>query len=212
MGGMSNERREEAAACAVHAVGIALALVGTVVLVVLAAASGDVWRIVSCSVYGVTLILLYVASTLYHGVQQPGMKRWFRILDHSSIYLLIAGTYTPFTLVTLRGPWGWSLFGVTWGLAIGGLALKLTAFDRFRRLSTLLYLLMGWLVVIAIKPILALLAARSIALLVTGGILYTLGVFFYASGPRLRYSHAVWHVFVLSASICHYLAVVSSIA
>lgn len=205
---MHRTLREEIANSLTHGLGIALAVVGLVLIVIFVAGSHDVWRIVSCSIYGVTLVMLYSASTLYHSFRNPRVKRWFRILDHACIYLLIAGTYTPFTLVTLRGPWGWSLFGVVWGLALCGLVFKLLFIDRFPIVSVTVYLLMGWMAVVAIKPMVDRLPATGLLWLVAGGLLYTIGVIFYANGNRIRYGHAIWHVFVLGGSICHYIAVI----
>jgi hemolysin III len=185
---------------------LALSVAGLAVLVTLAALKGTAWHIVGCSVYGATLVLLYTASTLYHSVRSPRLKRFFRIIDHASIYLLIAGTYTPFTLVNLRGGWGWTLFGLVWGLAALGILFKVFFVGRFSIASTAVYLLMGWLVVIAIKPLLTLVPSGGILWLLVGGLAYTAGVVFFAWG-KLPYNHAVWHVFVLTGSICHYFAV-----
>lgn len=203
--------REEIANSLTHAFGIVLAVAGLALLIFYSAGSRDVWRIVSCSIYGTSLILLYTASTLYHSFQSPRLKRWFRILDHACIYLLIAGTYTPFTLVTLRGPWGWSLFAVIWLLAMCGLIFKLLYVDRFPVVSLTVYLLMGWLAVIAIKPIVTHIPSVGLIWLIAGGLLYTVGVVFYVSEKRIRYSHAIWHVFVLGGSICHFIAVMTCI-
>ena len=197
---------EEFANCVTHGVGLALSLAGLVVLVVLAAIRGTAWHIVTCSVYGATLVLLYTASTLYHGARTPRARHVLRILDHGAIYLLIAGTYTPFTLVNLRGGLGWTLFGLVWGLALAGILFKVFFVDRFPISSTLVYLSMGWLVVIAWKPVLALVPGGGIVWLLAGGIAYTVGVLFFAA-PRLRFHHAIWHVCVLAGSICHYVAV-----
>ena len=207
---MSNERQlsyaEEFANSVTHGLGLALSVAGLVVLVVLAALRGTAWHVVSCAVYGATLVLLYTASTLYHSVQTPRAKRVLRILDHGAIYLLIAGTYTPFTLVNLRGGLGWTLFGLVWGLAAAGVLFKIFHVDRFPIVSTLVYLSMGWLVVIAWKPVMALIPGGGIAWLIAGGVAYTAGVLFFAL-ERLKYNHAIWHLFVLAGSICHYMAV-----
>ncbi len=199
-------RREELINSITHGAGLALSIAGLAVLVTLAALKGTAWHIVSCSVYGATLVLLYTASTLYHSVRSPRLKRFFRILDHASIYLLIAGTYTPFMLVNLRGGWGWTLFGLVWGLAAVGILFKIFFVDRFAIASTVVYLLMGWLVVIAIKPLLMLVPGGGILWLLAGGLAYTLGVVFFA-WEKMPYNHAVWHVFVLTGSVCHYFAV-----
>jgi len=198
--------KEEIANTITHGIGLALSIVGLAVLVVLAASRGSAWQIVSCSVYSVTLVFLYTASTLYHSVRSPRLKRILRVVDHSSIYLLIAGTYTPFTLVILRGGWGWTLFGLVWGLSLLGILFKVFFVDHFKIVSTTVYLVMGWLVVIALKPLLALVPSGGILWLLAGGVLYTIGVGFYA-WRKLSYNHAIWHVLVLAGSICHYFAV-----
>ncbi len=203
--------KEEVANSVTHGFGLALSLAGLVLLIVVAALHGSVLSIVSCSVYGATLVGLYAASTLYHSVQSPQSKRVLKIVDHSFIYLLIAGTYTPFTLVMLRGGWGWALFGIVWGLALCGIALKLWFVDRFVVVSTLCYLAMGWLVVVALKPILTTVPTPALWWLLGGGLAYSAGVVFFAL-PNLRYSHAVWHAFVLAGSAFHYVAILRYVA
>jgi hemolysin III len=198
--------REEIAHSAIHGLGVALSVAGLIALVLTARRTGDTWDLVASAVYGVTLVLLYLTSTLYHSIPHPPAKRILRILDHSAIYLLIAGTYTPFTLVLLRGAWGWTLFGLVWGLAILGITLKVVAMGRFRRLSLVLYIGMGWLVLIALKPLTAALAHGGMVLLVLGGLAYTSGVLFYV-WRRLPYHHAVWHAFVLAGSVLHFFAI-----
>jgi len=198
---------EEVAHSVTHGVGLLAAVAGLVVLVILAAATRDPWRITSCAIYASTLVLLYGASTLYHALSATRARHIFRVLDHSAIFLLIAGTYTPFALVSLRGPWGWTLLAIVWGLAVLGIAAKLVFGTRWPVISTALYLLMGWTVVIAVKPLVAHVPPGGIAWLVAGGLAYTGGVAFYA-WTRLRYSHAIWHLFVLAGSVCHYIAVV----
>ncbi len=189
-----------------HLIGACLALVGLVVLVVLSSRLGDPWKIVSFSIYGVTLVVLYVFSTLYHSVSGTS-KKVFQKIDHSAIYLLIAGTYTPFALVTLRGVWGWSLFGVIWGLALFGIVQD-NLFTQGRRiLSVVIYLLMGWLAIVVIRPLANALPGAGLVWLITGGLSYSIGVVFYALDKRLRYGHEIFHVFVLAGSACHYLAV-----
>jgi len=197
---------EEIANAVSHGIGLALAIVGLVGLLLAAARQGDTWAIVASAVYGTTLVLLYAASTLYHAIQHAGAKRVLRVLDHSSIYLLIAGTYTPFTLGPLRGPWGWALFGIVWTAAVGGVVFKCLALGRAPVVSVLLYVAMGWCVVFAFGPLVRALAPGGLALLLAGGAAYTLGVVFFA-WERLRYGHFVWHLFVLVGSACHYLAV-----
>ncbi len=193
-----------------HGIGLFLSLTGFVILLILAVTHGSAWHIVSCAVYGATLVCLYSASTLYHGIPSPRLKRAFKIFDHSAIYLLIAGTYTPFLLVNLRGGWGWSLFGVVWGLALAGILLKFWFVDHFQILSTTVYLLMGWLAVIAVRPLLVRVPTAGLLWLLAGGLFYTLGVVFYA-WKRIPYNHVIWHVFVMAGSTCHYFAVLYSV-
>jgi len=196
---------EEIANSITHGVGALLAMGGVAVLVTLAARRGTAWHVVACSVFGVTLVLLYLASTLYHAIPAPRAKRVFQALDHGGILFLIAGTYTPFTLVTLRGPWGWTLFGIVWGLAVLGILLDLFQPQR-RVLAVALYLVMGWAVVVALRPLVGAMATGGIVLLVLGGLSYTAGVGFYA-WRRLPYHHALWHGFVLLGSAAHFFAV-----
>lgn len=196
---------EEVANSITHGVGALLAIGGVAVLVTMAAIRGTAWHVVGCSVFGASLVLLYLASTLYHAIPAPRARRVLRAVDHAGILFLIAGTYTPFTLVTLRGPWGWTLFGIVWGLAAVGVALELLAPHR-KVIAVVLYLVMGWTVVVAFRPLLAGLAANGVRLLVAGGVAYTLGVVFYA-WRRLPYHHALWHGFVLLGSTAHFFAV-----
>ena len=189
-----------------HLAGTALAL-----LVVTAARQGDAWKIASFSLYGATLFLLYGFSTLYHSLLGRA-KAIFRRLDHLAIYLLIAGTYTPFALVTLRGGWGWSLFGVVWGLAIAGMMLEYLPRKGPRILPVVIYLLMGWLALIALRPLTQALAPAGLAWLLAGGLFYTVGVLFYALDARLPYAHGVWHLFVLAGSVSQYLAILFYVA
>lgn len=198
--------REEIANTLTHGLGVVLAIVGFCVLVTVAARQGDVWRVVCFTIYGATLVLLYLTSTLYHHLRHPIRKRWLRVLDHASIYLLIAGTYTPFMLINMRGPWGWTIFGVVWGLALIGVVMKLFYTGRLRIVSMLLYLGMGWLIVVALKPMVEAIPAGGIAWLLAGGLAYTGGVFFYL-WRDLPYHHAIWHLFVLGGSILHFCAV-----
>jgi hemolysin III len=197
---------EEIAHSLLHGLGVVLSIAGLTVLVTFASLRGDVRAVVGCSIYGATLILLYVASTLYHSIPIPRAKRVLRVLDHAAIYLLIAGTYTPISLVSLRGAWGWSLLASIWGLALLGVASELATPALARRLSLGLYLAMGWLVVIAARPLARSVAPAGIALLVLGGGAYTLGVAFYA-WRRLPFNHAVWHACVLAGSVLHFFAV-----
>jgi hemolysin III len=205
-------RGEEVANSLTHGVGAILAVAGLVVLALSASRGGTARTVVACMVFGATLVLLYSASTLYHSLGQgrPRAKAVLRALDHSAIFLLIAGTYTPFTLVSLRGPWGFALFGVVWGLALTGIALRLALRRRPAALFVALYLAMGWCVVVAAKPLLAAVPPGGIALLVAGGLAYSLGVVFYAW--QRPYHHAIWHAFVLAGSALHYAAVLRYVA
>jgi len=197
---------EEIANSITHGLGTLLSIGGLAVLVGFASVHGNAWHITACSIFGATLILSYVTSTLYHSIPQPAAKRVLKVLDHAAIYLLIAGTYTPFTLVSLRGPWGWTLFGIIWGLALFGVVLKTTMLGRIAGFSTLIYLAMGWIVLVAIKPMLAAVAPGGLLLLLLGGLAYSGGVLFYA-WKKLPYNHAIWHLFVLTGSLCHYFAI-----
>jgi hemolysin III len=186
-----------------HLVGSLFALAGLVLLVVMSSLQGDPWKIVSLSIYGTSLLLVYLNSTFYHAFSGK-TKKVFRTLDHLSIYLLIAGTYTPLTLVTLRGGWGWSLFGAIWGLAILGIGLELLLKKRHKVLAILIYVIMGWLVVVAIQPLWKALSPMGVISLVTGGLLYTCGVYFYVSKEKINHSHGIWHLFVLAGSVSHF--------
>ncbi len=197
---------EEIANSITHGVGIIFSIAGLGVLTAFASMFGNVWHIVSCSVFGATLILMYTASTLYHSIQTPRAKTVLRILDHSAIFLLIAGTYTPFTLVSLRGTWGWSLFGVIWGLAILGIIFQVTLLRKWVAASIILYIAMGWAVVVAVNPLLTAVSKKGLALLLAGGLCYTLGIVFYV-WRRLPYHHAVWHIFVLAGSVFHFFSI-----
>ncbi len=189
-----------------HLVGAVLAVAGSVVLVVLAAQSGDAWKIVSVSIYGATLVLLYSFSALYHSFRGRA-KVILRKLDHQGIYLLIAGSYTPFCLVTLRGPWGWSLLAVVWGLALLGGLQELRPRSEARVLSLVIYIVMGWAVVVALVPLLRALGTAGFVWVAAGGICYTSGIVFYALDTRLRHAHGVWHLFVMAGSAAHYFAI-----
>ncbi|EDY81286.1 channel protein, hemolysin III family [Verrucomicrobiia bacterium DG1235] len=189
-----------------HLVGTALAIAALSVLVLFASLQGDPWKIVSFSVYGATLVLLYLFSTLYHSFKGPA-KTLFRQFDHLAIYLLIAGTYTPFSLITLRGAWGWSIFGVVWLLAIVGILLETLFRSEKRILPVVIYICMGWLILIAFKPLFSALPTRGAILLVAGGVFYTTGVIFYAQDKKFRHFHGIWHLFVLAGSASHFLAI-----
>jgi hemolysin III len=197
---------EEIANSVSHGLGLLLAIVALPVLVVSAMRAGNVRFVIGVSVFGMTMVLLYLASTLYHSLTHEAAKQLFRIIDHTAIFLLIAGTYTPFALGVLRGPWGWSLLAIIWTLAIAGITLKMITRTRHSRISIALYVVMGWLAVVAIKPILTLVPLPGILLILAGGIAYTGGLAFFAA-HRLRYNHFIWHLFVIAGTICHFFAV-----
>ena len=197
---------EELANTLTHGLGVVASVAGGAVLVVLAALGGDAWEIVGVSVFVTSLIALFTASTVFHAVGDGALKARLKVLDHSAIDLLIAGTYTPFMIDELRGGWGWSLFGVIWGLAVVGIGLKLVFTGRFKLLSTTVYVAMGWLVLIAIGPMIRSLEPVTLGWLVAGGIAYTAGTPFYHT-QRMPYGHAVWHLFVILGSVCHAIAV-----
>ena len=197
---------EELANSLTHGFGLAMALIAAPVLIVVAVSTNDAWRIVAASIYAATLVMLYAASTLYHSVRTVEHKETWQRVDHAAIYLLIAGTYTPFTLISLRGAWGWSLFGFVWALAVAGVLLKSRFGARLPALSTWIYLAMGWAIVVALRPLSLHVAPAGLRWLALGGALYTGGVVFYV-WERIRYSHAVWHLFVLGGSMAHFAAV-----
>jgi hemolysin III len=198
---------EEIANSVTHGVGLLLSIVALPTLVIVAVRRHDAWQIVGGAIYGLTLVLLYTASTLYHALPAPRAKDVFRVLDHAAIYLLIAGTYTPFALGVLRGRWGWSLLGAVWALAAVGIVLKATRGFRWAWLSTAVYLAMGWLIVVALRPLVTQIGIDGLAWLLAGGVAYSAGVVVFA-WDRLRYGHMVWHLFVLAGSICHFVAVI----
>ena len=200
-------RGEEIANSVSHGIGLVAALVATPFLVLQAVRRGDTGFIVGASVFAATMVLLYLASTLYHALPIGKAKRVFRVIEHSAIFLLIAGTYTPFTLGVLRGAWGWTLLGLVWGLAVAGVALKTLNRMSHPIISTSLYLLMGWLILIAVNPLYARVPASGLLWLIAGGVAYTAGVAFFAADSRLRYSHFIWHLFVMAGTACHYFAV-----
>ncbi len=188
-----------------HGVGVALACVGFGILIVLSALYGDAWAVSSSIVYSFSLFALYLASTLYHACPNRRVKGVLQVLDHCSIFLLIAGTYTPYTLITLRGALGWTLFAVVWGAAIVGVVLNAIDVQKYSRVSMVCYVAMGWVVVLAIRPLMASLAWNGLALLALGGVFYTVGIVFYVI--RRSYMHSIWHLFVLAGSVCHYLSI-----
>jgi len=199
--------KEEIANVITHGLGLALSVVALVLLVVFASLQADAWKIVSFSIYGVSLIILYLASTLFHGAKNLRKKVKLNKFDHSAIYVLIAGTYTPFTLVTLRGPWGWTIFGIVWGLAIAGIIYKIYFYSaKYRAISAIIYILMGWIIVIAIKPLVNNLSTPGLICFVIGGLSYSLGVIFYL-WRKLPYSHPIFHLFVLGGSIAHFFGI-----
>jgi len=197
---------EEVASSITHGVGVLLALAAAAVLVVSAALRGTVWHVVSCAVYGATLVAMFAASTLYHSLPWPRTKAVLKVFDHSAIYLLIAGTYTPFLLGPLRGPWGWTLLGVIWGLALAGVVFKVLFAGRYKLVSTLVYIGMGWMMVAAIRPLWRSLPLGGLLWLLAGGLFYTAGTIFYL-GRRIPFNHAIWHAFVLAGSLCHFFSV-----
>ncbi|MBL7967250.1 MAG: hemolysin III family protein [Prolixibacteraceae bacterium] len=201
---------EEIVNAITHGIGALLSIAALVVLVILASTQGDIWHIVSFSIYGSTLILLYLSSTLYHSFSGPKVKNLFARFDHISIFLLIAGTYTPILLTSMRGVWGWTLFGIIWGLALTGAVIRSIYLHRFRKLMVAVYLLMGWMFVLAGKQIFQSLPSISLTFLVLGGVAYSVGVIFYM-WRKLPYSHGVWHLFVLAGSVLHFFAIYFSI-
>jgi hemolysin III len=194
-----------------HGIGVALSVAGLTLLLVLAVLYGNPAQIISFTIYGVTLIVLYLASTLYHSFQDPRVKQVFKRIDHASIYLLIAGTYTPFLVVAIQGVWGWALLVIIWGLALLGISFKTFFIHRFKKLSVLTYILMGWLCVVALNEMIANIPPGGLIWLAAGGIFYTVGVIFYVM-KNVPYTHAVWHLFVLAGSICHFFAVLLYLA
>jgi hemolysin III len=197
---------DELASSVIHGIGIVLSIAGLAVLIMHASSHGSGSDVLASAVYGISLIMLYTASTLYHSIRAESARRVLRTLDHIAIFLLIAGTYTPFTLIALRGTWGWSLFGIVWSLALLGTALELGMLKRYRRLAVLLYVAMGWVGIVAFRPLLAHLQTGGMVLLLAGGAAYTLGVPFYL-WRKLPYHHSVWHFFVLAGSVLQFLAV-----
>lgn len=194
-----------------HLVGVTAAMAGTVCLIVIAAQQGDPWKVVSFSIYGASLILLYLFSTLYHSLPHTG-KALFQKLDHLAIYFLIAGTYTPFALVTLRGPWGWLIFGLVWGLAVFGIVLEVLMSKGPRIVPVVIYLVMGWVIVIALKPLLHSLPSAGVIWLVSGGLFYTSGLYFYIRDEKVPHFHGIWHLFVIAGSLCHYVTIFCFVA
>lgn len=200
------DKKEEKLNIISHAIGLVLSIVALVLLLVKSSSYGNVCHITSFSIYGASLIVLYAASTFYHYSQTPKLRHRLNIFDHASIYILIAGTYTPFTLVVLDGWVGWTIFGISWGLAIVGVSLKLFFTGRFNKISTITYVLMGWVIVFAIKPLIDNLPSEGLWWLLSGGIFYTVGAIIF-SIPKIKYNHAIFHIFVLLGSFSHFMAV-----
>ena len=201
---------EEIFSSVTHGVGTLLAIGGTVVLLVVSAIFGDALTVVSSAIFGASLIILYCMSTLYHAISHPTAKQFFRIMDHNTIFFLIAGTYTPITLSVLRGALGWTLFGIIWGVAAVGIALNSVNLEKFRKPSVVCYILMGWVIIFAIRPLLQSMSLLCLWLLLGGGVFYTVGVIFYAI-KRVKYFHSVWHIFTLLGSLCHYFCVLFAV-
>jgi hemolysin III len=199
-------RGEEVANAVTHGIGAGLSVAALVLLIVFAENKGDKWYVLSYTIYGISLLLLYLESTLYHSITNMKVKKLFRIFDHASIYLLIAGTYTPFTLTVLRPTVGWIIFGIVWTLAIAGIIMKVFWIGRFNVISTLIYIGMGWIIIFAMKRLMMLLPTAGIVLLFAGGIIYTAGAVLYLI-DRIPYNHAIWHLFVMGGSICHFLCI-----
>ncbi|WP_342527013.1 hemolysin III family protein [Chryseomicrobium sp. FSL W7-1435] len=201
-------KKEELVNALIHGIGILLSISALVILVVAGAKSGNAWHVVSFAIFGTSMLILYTASTLVHAFPQGNAKDWFEWLDHSSIYWFIAGTYTPFLFIAVQGVLSWVLFGVVWGLAIAGTLFKLYFVKRFVKLSTFLYVVMGWMIVFAWNPLTSAMTQEGLMLLIAGGVLYTVGAIFYV-WRGFMYHHAVWHLFVLAASVCHFFSVYS---
>lgn len=198
---------EEIANAITHGVGALLAIAALVLLVVFSSKYGNVWYIVSYSIYGTMLVILYIASTLYHSLPGRNIKHLFQIFDHSSIYLLIAGTYTPYILTKLRNPLGWTIFGIVWGLAVIGIIMKTFWVTKYVGLSTIIYVIMGWLIIIDFKPLMHAMPHAGLILLIVGGILYTVGAVLFMF-DNIPYNHAIWHIFVLAGSTCHFFSII----
>ncbi len=200
------DKKEEIASSITHGFGVLASIVGLIALLLKAVRLSNTWMITGFTIYSTSLILLFLASTLYHAFPYSRVKSVFRVVDHGSIYLLIAGTYTPFTLVSLRGNWGWALFGTVWGLAFGGIFFNSFSFGRFQKIGTTTYVLMGWLSAIVLHRLLSSVGLFGVILLIAGGLIYTLGIIFYKR-EGFPYNHAIWHLFVLSGGVCHFLVV-----
>jgi hemolysin III len=201
-----NMAYQEKANTITHGIGTILSIIGLVILLFLAITKGNIWQIISFSIYGTSLILLYLSSTIYHGLPDTNIKRIFQKFDHSAIFLLIAGSYTPITLISLHGSWGWTLFGLVWVIALTGISMKAFFFQKTQVISVVLYVVMGLLILVAIKPLLMSISINMFVWIIVGGLFYLTGMFFFFA-PKIRYHHAIWHLFVLGGSISHFLAV-----
>jgi hemolysin III len=206
-----NMAYQEKANTITHGIGTLLSIIGLIILLFLAITKGNFWEIVSFSIYGTTLITLYLSSTIYHGLPKTKIKKIFQVFDHSAIYLLIAGSYTPITLISLRGSWGWTLLALVWGIALMGILLKIFLFQKTQVVSTVLYIVMGLLIISATKPLLETVPVNMLLLIIAGGLFYLVGVFFFLA-PKIRYHHTIWHLFVLGGSITHFLAILLYLA
>lgn len=202
----TNMAYQEKANTVTHGIGTILSIIGFVVLLVMAITKGNIWHIISFSIYGSTLVILYLMSTIYHGLSDTRIKKIFQVFDHSAIYLLIAGSYTPITLISLHGSWGWTLFGLVWGIALMGIFMKVFLFQKTQVVSVVLYIIMGLIIITATKPLLEAVSIKMLLWIVVGGLFYLLGVFFFLA-PKIRYHHTIWHLFVLGGSISHFLGI-----
>lgn len=202
----TNMAYQEKANTITHGIGTILSVAGFIVLLFIAITKGNIWQIISFTIYGTTLITLYLASTIYHGLPETKTKRTFQVFDHSAIYLLIAGSYTPITLISLRGSWGWTLFGLVWGIALIGISMKAFFFKKTQVISVILYIVMGLLILAAIKPLLMSIPINMLLWIIAGGLFYLLGIFFFFT-PKIPYHHTIWHLFVLGGSISHFLGI-----
>lgn len=201
-----NMAYQEKANAITHGIGTILSIVGLIILLFSAMSKGNIWQIISFSIYGTTLVVLYMSSTIYHGSPETKIKKIFQVFDHSAIYLLIAGSYTPITLISLRGSWGWTLFALVWGIALMGILLKIFLFQKTQVISMVLYFIMGLLIITAVKPLLEAVPVKMFLWIIAGGLLYLLGMFFFLA-PKIPYHHTIWHLFVLGGSISHFLAI-----
>ena len=206
-----NMAYQEKANTVTHGIGTLLSIIGFIILLFMAVTKGNIWQIISFSIYGSTLVILYLMSTLYHGLSDTRIKKIFQVFDHSAIYLLIAGSYTPITLISLHDSWGWTLFGLVWGIALMGILMKIFLFQKTQVISVVLYIIMGLMIISATKPLLEAVSIKMIIWIVAGGLFYLLGVFFFLA-PQIRYHHTIWHLFVLGGSISHFFGILFYLA